>query len=329
MAVTALGWVRAALLALLFVGGAVAAADFTGVRGSVVRFASIDEARTVLEADDDWVAATSELQRALIMGRAPPASSAAFRRWQADAALPWPEAEQARWTKALQALAPAFNALNVPLPPEVLLVRSSGRESADTPHTRGGAVMIRQAFDQQAYSDTELLAHELWHVASRHAPALAARLYALIGYQACAELEWPAAWRPLRIANPDAPQHRHLMRLKIDGRPVAVMPVVVSASDRPDLAGGDTVVTLMETRLLEVQPGQGGSPTRAVLRNGEPVWHDPEATPAFMARLGGNTDYVMHPDETIADNLMFLVSGRQVSNPALQRRIAAALRAPR
>lgn len=329
MAWTVVRWARVALLVLLFAGGAAAAADFSGLRGSTVRFASVDEARAVLGADDDWVAATSELQRALIMGQAPPADPTAFLRWQAIAALPWPEAEQARWTRALQALAPVFNTLNIPLPPQVLLVRSSGHESADTPHTRGAAVMIPQAFEQQAYSDAELLAHELWHVASRHAPALATRLYALIGYEACAELEWPAAWLPLRIANPDAPQHRHLMRLTIGGRAVAVMPVVVSASEAPDLAGGDTVVTLMETRLLEVRAGRGGAPTRAVLRQGEPVWHDPEATPAFMRQLGGNTDYVMHPDETIADNLMFLVSGRPVPNVALQRRIAAALRAPR
>lgn len=329
MAWTVVRWARAGLLVLLFAGGAAAAADFSGLRGSEVRFASVEEARAVLGANDDWVAATSELQRALIMGQAPPATPASFRRWQAIAALPWPEAEQARWTRALQALAPVFNTLNIPLPPQVLLVRSSGHESADTPHTRGVAVMIPQAFEQQAYSDAELLAHELWHVASRHAPALATRLYALIGYEACAELEWPAAWLPLRIANPDAPHHRHLMRLTIGGRSVAVMPVVVSASEQPDLAGGDTVVTLMETRLVEVRPGRGGAPTRAVLRNGAPVWHDPEATPAFLRRLGGNTDYVMHPDETMADNLMFLVSGRPVPNRALQRRIAAALRAPR
>ena len=38
-------------------------------------------------------------------------------------------------------------------------------------------------------SDAEVLAHELWHVVSRHRPALAQRLYALIGYQPVAELE--------------------------------------------------------------------------------------------------------------------------------------------
>jgi hypothetical protein len=33
----------------------------------------------------------------------------------------------------------------------------------------------------------------------------------------------------------------------------------------------------------------------------------------------------MHPEETIADNFMFLVVGRQVPNPALLERIRAEL----
>jgi hypothetical protein len=37
---------------------------------------------------------------------------------------------------------------------------------------------------------------------------------------------------------------------------------------------------------------------------------------------------VIHPEETMADNIMFLVSGRKVPNPELQRRIEAALRGP-
>lgn len=39
-------------------------APFTGFNGSLVRFASVDEGRKVLAADDEWTAATSDFQRA-------------------------------------------------------------------------------------------------------------------------------------------------------------------------------------------------------------------------------------------------------------------------
>jgi hypothetical protein len=300
---------------------------YAGIAGTVVRFADVASARAVLEADDAWVQRTSGWQRAVLMGRTAAPDPATFRAWQGAAALPWPDDARERWRRALEAIAPAFNRLKVPLPPELLLIHTDGRESAHQPHTRAHAVVLPARFNQQQFSDAEVLAHEIFHVVSRHQPELANRLYDLIGYDHVGDLDWPPAWKPLRIANQDAPFDRHLMRLRIQGRDATVMPVVVTASAKLPPADGDTLLDLMEPRLLEVVPGAAGQPSRPVQRNGQPVWHAPEATPGFLERLGGNTDYIQHPDETIADNFMFLVSGRAVKNPQLLQRIEAVLQA--
>ena len=302
---------------------------YTGITGSIVRFADVDAARAVLGANDDWVQRTGGWQRAVLMGRNAAPDIEAFRAWQAAAAQPWPAEARQRWQRALEAIAPAFNRLKVPLPREVLLIHTSGAESANQPHTRGNAVVLPAQFNQQSFSDAEVLAHELFHVVSRHQPELANRLYDLIGYDRVGELQWPTGWLALRIANQDAPFDHHLMRVKIQGRETTVMPVLVTSSDKLPPADGDTLLELMQPRLLEVEPGAGSQSTRPVLRGGKPVWHDPETTPDFLARLGGNTDYVLHPDETIADNFMFLVSGRAVKNPQLLKRIEAVLQANR
>jgi hypothetical protein len=289
------------------------------LQGTAVRFAAVAQARPVLGANDDWVRATSPQQRRLLAGTA--TDPARFRAAQADAALAWTAAGRARWQTALEAIAPALNRLALPWPPEILLISTDGRESANQPHTRANAVMLPRRFEQQGYSDAEVLAHELWHVLSRHRPELAQRLYALIGFEPVAELEWPRAWAAIRLANPDAPRHRNAMRLTIDGRDTWVMPVVVVGEGGPH----ETLLDRIELRLLEVVPGAGGAPTRARLRGGQPVLHDIDSNPEFLQRLGGNTDYTMHPEETIADNFMFLVVGRQVPNPALLERIRAEL----
>ena len=297
---------------------------FDGFRGSVVRFASVAEGRAVVSADDDWIAATSELQRASLMGVKSGAAPDAFRAFEAEAVVPWTDAARARYLKALEQVAPAFNRLGITLPTQVLFVQTTGKESAATPHTRGAAVMFPLRFDQQEFTDAEVVAHELWHVVSRHEPGLRSRLYATLGFVPAAPLEWPATWLPLRLANQDAPHHEHLMWVDIAGKPVALMPVVVA--DAAELSRGGTIVTAARTRLLEVIPGSGGQPTRAVMRKGQPVWHDPEATPAYLEKLGGNSDYLVHPEETLADNVMFLVSGRTVPHPELLSRIEAVLR---
>ena len=161
---------------------------------------------------------------------------------------------------------------------------------------------------------------------SRHDPALATRLYATLGFEPAAPLQWPAQWLPLRIANPDAPHDQHLMRTHIDGRDVALMPLLVATRPQLDRNKRETLGAVRDVRLLEVLPGRNGRPTTAVLRNGELAWHSLDSSAKdYLTRLGGNTPYMVHPEETMADNIAFLVSGREVPNPALLQRIKAVL----
>ncbi len=299
---------------------------FTGFQGTRVRFANIEAGQAVLAADDEWMAATSEFQRRAVMGRAEPVSLEAFRRWNAEAVRAWPADQLTRWRAALESLAPAFTTLRIPLPSEVWLIATNGQESANAPYTRGNAVVLAGAARMPGYSDAMLLAHELWHVASRHAPVLASRLYAEIGFEPIPQLVFPEAWAPVRIANPDAPQNRHAMQIQVGGRTPWVTPVLVAA--RTALQPGETFFTVMDVRLLEVEPDPAGGASRAVLREGVPAWHALQGHD-YLRRLGGNTGYVIHCEEAMADNIALLATGAEPRNPALLARIKSVLLAPR
>ena len=289
---------------------------------TTVRFATLAQGRAVLGADDDWVAATGAFHRAATLGVSTPVSRAQLRAFCADAVLAWTPPLEARWQTALQALAPRFKQLRLPLPPEVLLIHSNGRDAANAPYTRANAVVLPvEARPEDARVDAFVLAHELFHVASRHAPALATRLYALLGFEPVAPLQWPAEWVELRIANPDATHDRHLMRTTLNGRDVALMPLLVAR--RAELKPRETFFDVLDVRLLEVT--SSATATVAVRRDGRPVWHAPEQVPEYLKRLGGNTDYIFHPEETMADNVASLVVGRAVPNPALLKQIEAVL----
>ncbi len=317
---------RDLLLAWLVLVCGTAHAQFTGLPGTVVRFATVEQGRALLGTVDEWMPLTSELQRASTLGRTPPASVEEFRAFSAEAVLAWTEPQQARWRKALDRLAPKFAALRVPLPPEVLLISSNGRDAHNAPYTRGHAVVLPMAGQpDNTEADVYLLAHELFHVVSRHAPALATRLYTTIGFESAVPLQWPAAWLPQRIANPDAPFDRHLMRTTFEGRAVALMPLLMAR--RAELKAGESFFSVMQVRLLEVTAGDATRPTLPVLAGGQPVWHEPAQVPDYLARLGGNTDYILHPEETMADNFAFMVAGRPVRNAELLAQIEAVLRA--
>lgn len=322
--------VMVVMVAMFGAAQAQPAEPYTGIEGTVMRFATVAQARAVLGGDDDWVAATSDFQRAAMLGVAPPVTRAQLLAFTVDTVQPWSAEQQARWRTALDTLAPRFKALRLPLPAEVWLVNTDGRDAANAPYTRANAVMLPMAALLQGAPrtppDAALMAHELFHVVSRHAPALATRLYATIGFEPVAPLHWPAAWLPARIANPDAPHDRHAMRVSVDGREALVMPLLMAS--RTDLKPGESFFSVMEVRLLEVTTSASG-PTLPVLRDGQPVWHTPTAVPDFLKQLGGNTGYIIHPEETMADNVSLLVTGRPAGNPALLKRIEAVLTAPR
>ena len=299
----------------------------TGFPGTRIRFAPVDAGREVLEANDAWMAATRAFQQRVVMGSATPVTRADFVRWNGDAVRPWAPEQVARWRLALDALALPFAALRIPLPPEVLLIATNGQESALAPYTRGRAVVLPGEARMPGYSDAMLLAHELWHVAARHATALAGRLYGELGFEPMPPLEFPAEWLEARIVNPDAPDHAHAMRIDLNGRTARVMPVLVAS--RTVLAPGESFFHVMEVRLLEVEISADGRRSVAVRLDGQPRWHAVNGRHDYLKRLGGNTSYVIHPEEAMADNIALLATGAAVRNPVLLDRIRAALLAPR
>jgi len=300
-----------------------AAAVFTGFPGTEVRFASLEAGQAVLTAQDEWMAATSDFQRRAVTGSAQPVTLEDFKRWNGAAVRPWRDEQRTRWLAALRELAPAFTTLRIPLPPMVLLIATNGQESSGAPYTRANAVALPGAARMPGYSDAMLLAHELWHVAARHAPATASRLYAELGFEPMPELRFPKAWEAVRIANPDAPGNQHALRLQVGGQTPWITPVLVAS--RTDLKPGESFFEVMDVRLLEVNPGTEGHPSTAVLRDGEPRWHALDGPHDYLRRLGGNTGYVIHYEEAVADNVALLAAGARVRNPALLERLRAAL----
>lgn len=291
-----------------------------------LHFASMGQARAALSADDEWTATAGAFQRAAALGVSATPSVPEFRASLAGAAVECPAAFQQRWRTAWSAMLPRLTALGVRPPAGLQVVCTNGSDSANAPYTRGKAIFLPTALSMPGYSDSELLAHELFHIITRHDPALATRVYRLFSFEPVGPLEWPAEWAIARISNPDAPHHRHAMRIETPNGDVHVMPVLVAR--RTQLQPGETFFSVLDVRLLAVEPGREGQPSRPVRRDGQLLWQPAQAVPPYLRALGGNTGYIFHAEETAADNFAFLVSGRQVANPQLLVQLEKALATP-
>lgn len=269
------------------------------------------------------MAAVSPFDRAAIAGKPEGISRAAFKTAVQAAATECPVGSVPRWRAALDSVAARYEELHMRLPATVNIACTDGTDAGDAVYTRGNTVFMPRAMG--AYAGASLFAHELFHIFSRHNPAVASKLYAQIGFTPAPPLQWPAEWIDARISNPDAPFDRHTIRAETPKGAYSVMPLMVAR--RTALQPGETFFSVLDVRLLAVVPAADGKASLPLRQNGQLVWFDANTTESYLRQLGGNTPYIVHPEETMADNIMLLVTGRTARNPALIERLRNVLTA--
>lgn len=296
--------------------------------GASVRLATRDEGRAVLTADDAFA---KSLSRFDLQSRLKTAGEVSLEQWKESAAAEvrdWDDAGKKAVTEAIGRLQKRLEGYKLPLPKEILLVHTTGAEEGNAAYTRGTAIVLPDKVLK--YSPTQLdrlLAHELFHVLSRNDGALRQRLYRIIGFEVCDPIELPPSLAPRKITNPDAPLIDSTLELKTaDGRVVVGAPVLYANVERYDAAKGGSFFQYLTFRLLVVEK-KDGRWQPLLLEGGEPIVIDAKKEPAFYEKIGKNTNYVIHPDEILADNFVHLVmEDRDLMTPRIVDEMKQALR---
>jgi hypothetical protein len=92
--------------------------------------------------------------------------------------------------------------------------------------------------------------------------------------------------------------------------------VLYSSTARYDAKSGKSLFQSLLFRLLLVE--ERGGRYEPVLTRGQPVVLDPKKEPAFLEKIGQNTNYIIHPDEILADNFVHvLLNDQNVPTPRI------------
>lgn len=275
--------------------------------GSQVAFATLDEARALLGSSDDFTRAMGDFDRGVRTGGDGPSDERAFLEYAAAQARSWPADVQPRWAAAATEIGEALRGLGVRFPPKVLLVVSSGKEEMDAPYTRGSAIIIPMATATRLSDPFQLIAHEMFHVASRHDPKIRDPLYANLGFRRVPSVAYPKEIAQRRITNPDAISFEHAIAVKrkADG---GTLDVVALFYSKKPLA--EAITAGLEASLALELVELGGPDGPRII---------PVATTDYLERATINTEYAIHPEETLADNFSLI----------LRRRAKREIKAPR
>ena len=286
-------------------------------------FASVDEGRAVVTARDDYVQRLGALERALRAKSENPVSETEFLQLLANAVRPWSDADRAAVQDALAMIRAPLAELGLPLPSTVFFVKTSGAgESA--PHTRGNAMIVPEQVLKQPPILARLLAHELFHIASRQNKDWRDAMYSTIGFVPIEEVAIPAPLAARRITNPDAPRIDAAIKVLTDDGPVWVAPLLQSTADSYDAAKGGELFAYLKLVWLEVARGER-TPQRADLQQ-VPRMRSTAELRGFEEQIGRNTGYVIHPEEILADNFAQLATGQAARSPEVHQRLREALR---
>lgn len=323
-------WLRVSFVAVTFVFGAnVRAADELPLHGeSVIRFAAPEQAATALSRKDAFLTAMSRFDLQSRLKTDSQVTAEDYGKFAAQQALPWQAADIERLTLAVRSLAERLRPLTLPLPKQVLLVKTTGLDEGDAAYCRANAVVLPKSKIEQLTPDRleRLLAHELFHVLSNQNPKLRRELYGIIGFRVIEPLKLPPELQNRKITNPDAPVLDCYLELEANGRKLLAAPLLIASVERYDVQRGGTFFKYLQFRLMEIElVEQQGRP---VLNDGQPVLLVPQEIPSFQSQIGGNTNYIIHPDEILADNFVHLVFGtRGLATPRIvdeMRRILSA-----
>jgi len=284
-------------------------------KGCLAHFATASEAAEILTRKDDFIQRLSAFDRAARMKTDRTVSAEEFLAFVKASVSSWTDAEKGKVEAAIGRIRPALEALPLPLPKTIALLKTTGAEEGQAFYTRDTAIVFPEGQLTAANPPLEkTIAHELFHILSRENPAMREALYQAIGFTACAEVQLETSLQPRKITNPDAPRNDHSIRLRVGGKEVAAVPILFSATEKYDTHRGGEFFSYLQFQFLILENGSGS------LSAGEVV--PPSRVSGFFEQVGRNTDYVIHPEEILAENFAMLVLNEQeVASPAILQRI--------
>jgi hypothetical protein len=272
--------------------------------------ATVAQGREVLSQDDAFAQALSRFDLESRLQTTDRATVAAWKAMVADQVRPWEASQRDVLLRVLETLSKKLKPFDMPLPKQILLIHTTGKEEGHAAYCRGAAIVLPDTMLAQNDEKLErLLAHELFHVLSNQNAKLRFELYAIIGFHPMPPLELPPTLRDRKITNPDAPQLDAWIELEVDGNKTPATPILYASAERYAPSSARTFFDYLTFRLLVLK--REGKEFTPAMKAGAPLLLDPRSQESYMAQIGRNTNYIIHPDEILADNFADLVLGRQ------------------
>ncbi|MEM1323114.1 MAG: hypothetical protein AAGG75_22810 [Bacteroidota bacterium] len=205
------------------------------------------------------------------------------------------------------------NKLNTNIfPQEIKLIKTHGTHYGNSVYyTRENCIVIpkNELESPNPEAFLNVMIHELFHIYSRLNPQKRAALYQLIGFTSVgglADLKMVDSLRQRVLLNPDGVNFAQSITLqdKTNGTMMAIPIILANEFDyRPEKA---SFFSYLAFELYQIKPPYSRLVKVLSKSNGDslkPLSRHPD----FHRQIRDNTGYIIHPDEVLADNFIYLL----------------------
>ena len=186
----------------------------------------------------------------------------------------------------------------------------------------GGIVANNPAL--AAYTEAQKLYPEceIFHILSRSDKDFKKSAYSTIGFTVLdRDILFPADIIEKRISNPDIDRYDSYINLTVNGQKQNC--TMMTYTDSPfDPQAGKTLSDYLQTGLVPLNEN-----FIPVQQNGETVIYSIDQTTDFYEQVGKNTDQTINPEEILAENFSFLLTGKKdLQSPGIINKLREALK---
>ncbi|TFG28936.1 MAG: hypothetical protein EU532_04185 [Promethearchaeota archaeon] len=280
-----------------------------------IKFLDYREAIRILTNRDEFIKSMSPFDRAARVKTEGIISEAEFLNYISKQVLNWGSFECSNIDSILEDILVKFENYELRFPKQVSLIKTTGKEEGNAAYCRKNAIVLPQTFINTPYQLKNLITHELFHIYSKNNPEKRKELYESIGFFTCPELRFPEELSEFKITNPDAPLNNHFFKDNKDG----LIPILFSKEPYNFKKGGEFFAYL-QFRLIRVEIKEESC--EPIYYNEKLQLYKAEDIPSYVRKIGMNTDYIIHPEEILAENFVLLINNsRYIRSPEILEKI--------
>ncbi|MDF1699257.1 MAG: hypothetical protein P1U56_25605 [Saprospiraceae bacterium] len=228
------------------------------------------------------------------------------------------EQEEAFMQVVFDSTLAALNAINPNLMPEriELIKTKTNHYGPNVYYTREDAIILPDNIFLSPSLDAQMpvMLHEIFHILSRYNVDFREQMYGLIGFVPFEEeLVLPKKISDRLLTNPDGVSTKYAIKLKNEsGIEQLALPLILSTKDRyePSMPIFFSYLSFDLFPLIKIAENEVTLGLNSKGESSLSIEHNAD----FFKQIKDNTQYIIHPDEIMADNFMMAVIASKNGN---------------